>query len=113
VGRACGSLVSHFGYPEYEVAGALARILPNLYLDISPSGPPTVPPAMMREDLKEKKLIGRRIPIEKMVFGSDCVLEDLKAQIDGWLALFEDIGLSASDQDVIWYKNAQSLYHLS
>jgi predicted TIM-barrel fold metal-dependent hydrolase len=105
-------MVSHFGYPEYDVAGALARILPNLYLDISPSAAPTAAPALMREDLKERNLIGRRIPIEKMVFGSDCVLENLRSQIEGWSVLFKEIGLSASDQDLIWYKNGQSLYSL-
>lgn len=103
-------MVSHFGYPEYETAGALARILPNLYLDISPSGPPTAPPALVREDLKERRLIGRRIPLEKMVFGSDCVLEDLPAQVDGWAELFTQIGLSAADQDLIWYQNARRIY---
>lgn len=103
-------LVSHFGFPEYEAAGALARILPNLHLDISPSGPPTAPPDLMRHDLKERKLIGRHIPVEKMLFGSDCYLENLEAQIAGWGTLFDEIGLGKEDQDRIWHKNASDIY---
>lgn len=103
-------LVSHFGFPEYETAGAMARILPNFYLDISPSGPPTAPPDLVRHDLKERKLIGSHIPVEKLLFGSDIYLERVEEQIQKWSSFFKEIGLSASDQDRIWYQNAQAVY---
>lgn len=103
-------LISHFGFPEYEAAGALARILPNFYLDISPSGPPAASPDLVRDDLKERKLIGRHIPPDKLLFGSDVYLERVDEQIHKWGVLFDEIGLTSADKDHIWYKNAQKVY---
>ena len=100
---------SHFGYPDYEVACALARILPNFYIDISTGGPPAAPP-VMREDIFNRQLIGNLVPIEKLLFGSDCILENVPEQIRLWDELFEKIGLSEGDRERIFYKNAAALF---
>jgi uncharacterized protein len=102
-------LASHFGYPDYEVACALARILPNFYIDISTGGPPAAP-SVMREDIFNRRLIGNLVPIEKLLFGSDCILENVPEQIRLWDELFGKIGLSEGDRERIFYKNAAALF---
>jgi predicted TIM-barrel fold metal-dependent hydrolase len=102
-------LACHFGYPDYEIACALARILPNLYIDISTGGPPAAPP-VIRDDIFKRQLIGNLVPIEKLVFGSDCILEKVPEQIKLWNDLFEKLSLSESERELIFYKNAAGLF---
>lgn len=102
-------LACHFGYPDYEIACALARILPNLYIDISTGGPPAAPP-VMRDDIFKRQLIGNLVPIEKLVFGSDCILENVPEQIKLWDELFRKLGLSESERELIFHKNAADLF---
>lgn len=104
--------ISHFGFPEYEAAGAIARLAPNFYLDISPSASPVASQDLVRHDLKERKLIGHHLPVEKLLFGTDCYLERTEDTVHKWAKLFNEIGLSASDQERIWYRNAQQAYAL-
>lgn len=105
-------IVSHFGFPDYEAAGAIARIAPKFYLDISPSGSPAAPPDLVRHDLKERKLIGHHLPVEKLLFGTDIYLERTEDTLQKWAKLFSDIGLSASDREQIWHRNARHAYSL-
>lgn len=105
--------ISHFGFPDHEGSGAIARLPPNFYLDISPSGSPAAPLELVHHDLRKRKLIGHHLPVEKRLFGTDIYLERMEDWLYKWGALFKEIGLSASDQDRIWYQNALEVYPLT
>ena len=54
--------------------------------------------------------IGKEISPRKLVYGSDSDLRRVKGDIERWKAAFDTMGLSADDQDRIFYRNAAYIY---
>lgn len=88
---------------NYEYAASVARWRPNVLLDMS--GGETI-----ERHAEERGLIGREIGIEKLVFGSDCGMDDIREHIDRFEAIYDRLGLSAGDRERLWWRNGAELY---
>ena len=58
----------------------------------------------------EQKLIGTEIGIEKLVFGSDCGMDDIQEHIDRFNVIFDTLKLDADAIERLWWANAAELY---
>lgn len=88
---------------NYEYAASVARWRPNVLLDMS--GGETI-----ERHAEERGLIGREIGIEKLVFGSDCGMDDIREHIDRFEAIYDRLGLSEGDRERLWWRNGAELY---
>lgn len=94
---------AHLGWPDYRTACAIARWRPRLYFDISGGD-------VVHNHIVEGGYIGKEISPRKLVYGSDSDLRRVKGDIERWKAAFDTMGLSADDQDRIFYRNAAYIY---
>ncbi|MBL8594941.1 hypothetical protein VW23_000315 [Devosia insulae DS-56] len=94
---------AHLGWPDYRTASAVARWRPRLYFDISGGD-------VVHNHIVEGGYIGKEISPRKLVYGSDSDLRRVKGDIERWKAAFDTMGLSADDQDRIFYRNAAYIY---
>ena len=79
----CASSGAHLGNQgNYEFATSIARWRPNVALDMS--GGETI-----ERHAVELNLIGGEIGIEKLVFGSDCGMDDIREHIDRFEAIYD------------------------
>lgn len=88
---------------NYEYAASVARWRPNVLLDMS--GGETI-----ERHAEERGLIGREIGIEKLVFGSDCGMDDIREHIDRFEAIYDRLGLSEAERERLWWRNGAELY---
>lgn len=88
---------------NYEYATSIARWRPNVSLDMS--GGETI-----ERHAVELGLIGGEIGIEKLVFGSDCGMDDIREHIDRFEAIYDELKLSESDRERLWWRNAAEIY---
>ncbi|MHB0875430.1 MAG: amidohydrolase family protein [Anaerolineae bacterium] len=97
---------AHMGMPWYEEAAAIARILPNVYLDVSGA------PAGWR---KQKAAAFFREALywpgawRKVLWGSDVAASDVAAALQRDRALVTELGLSESDSDAFFRDTALTL----
>ena len=91
------------GTGNYEEAASVARWRHNVVFDLS--GGETIERHAM-----ERRLIGREIGVEKLVWGSDCRTEEIGQHVDRFRWMFEALGLSDEECDRIWYRNAAELF---
>lgn len=96
---------AHMGWPDYRTSCAVARWRPRLYFDIS--GGDTV-----FNHIVEGGYIGTEIMPRKLVYGSDSDHRRMKGDIQKWKAAFDDMGLTADEQDQIFYRNAARIFGL-
>ncbi len=96
---------AHLGWPDYRTACAVARWRPRLYFDVS--GGDTV-----HNHILEGGYIGKEISPRKLVYGSDCDHRRMKEDLLRWKAAFDDMGLTADEQDQIFYRNAARIFGL-
>ena len=91
------------GTGNYEEASSVARWRHNVVFDLS--GGETIERHAM-----ERRLIGREIGVEKLVWGSDCGNEEIGQHVDRFRWIFEALGLNDEERDRIWYRNAAELF---
>jgi predicted TIM-barrel fold metal-dependent hydrolase len=94
---------AHLGYGLYDSAAAVARWRRNVSFDISGG-------KVVRRHILERNMIGREVLPEKLLFGSDCDVAHMSREVTAWMEGFDEIGLSADDQDKIFYRNAAAIF---
>lgn len=94
---------AHLGYGLYDSAAAVARWRRNVSFDISGG-------KVVRRHIVERRMINHEILPEKLLFGSDCDVAHMSREVTAWMDAFEDLGLSADDQDKIFYRNAAAIF---
>ena len=96
---------AHLGWPDYRTACAIARWRPRLYFDVSGGD-------VVHNHIVQGGYIKNEISPRKLVYGSDGDLHRIKGDIARWKAAFDTIGLSADEQDAIFYRNAARIFGL-
>lgn len=96
---------AHLGWPDYRTACAIARWRPRLYFDISGGD-------VVHNHIVEGGYIGKEISPRKLLYGSDCDLKRMKADLLRWKAAFDKMGLTEDQQDMIFYRNAAHIFGL-
>jgi len=91
------------GTGNYESAASVARWRHNVHFDLS--GGDTI-----EQHSVERGLIGREIGVEKLVWGSDCGIDEIQEHVDRFVKIFEDLNLTEDQQDRIWYRNAAEMF---
>lgn len=93
------------GTGNYDEAASVARWRRWVYFDLS--GGRTI-----ERHAVERGIIGREIAVEKLVFGSDCPADEVHEHVARFAAIFDQLGLSDEERDLIWYRNAAELFGL-
>lgn len=94
---------AHMGYGEYDLSCAVARWRRNVYFDISGGD-------VVRRHLTERGYIGKEISPNKLMFGSDCVIERIGEEVRLWLEALEAIGLTQEEINRVMYYNAANMF---
>ncbi|AZI44370.1 TIM-barrel fold metal-dependent hydrolase [Deinococcus psychrotolerans] len=94
---------AHLGWPDYRTACAIARWRPRLYFDVSGGD-------VVHHHIVEGGYIGREISPRKLVYGSDSDLNRIAGDVKRWRDAFDAMGLSADDQEQIFYRNAAHIF---
>ncbi len=94
---------AHLGYGLYDSAAAVARWRRNVTFDISGG-------QVVRRHIVERRMIMNEILPEKLVFGTDCDVAHMSREVTAWMEAFDELGLSADDQDKIFYRNAAAIF---
>ncbi|MCC6383009.1 MAG: amidohydrolase family protein, partial [Dehalococcoidia bacterium] len=90
---------------NYEYAASVARWRHNVWFDMS--GGETI-----ERHALERKLIGTEIGLEKLVFGSDCPMDEIRTHIDRFEAMYDLLELSDDQRERLWWRNAAEIYGL-
>ena len=90
---------------NYEYASSVARWRHNVWFDMS--GGETI-----ERHAVERELIGKEIGIEKLVFGSDCPMDEIKEHIDRFHAIYDQLGLDEDQRERLWWRNGAEIYGL-
>jgi predicted TIM-barrel fold metal-dependent hydrolase len=93
------------GTGNYDEAASVARWRRWVYFDMS--GGRTI-----ERHAVERNIIGGEIAIEKLVFGSDCPADEVHEHVDRFAAIFDELGLTDEERDLVWYRNAAELFGL-
>jgi uncharacterized protein len=91
------------GTGNYDAAASVARWRHNVHFDLS--GGETI-----EQHAVERGLIGREIGVEKLVWGSDCGIEEIQEHVDRFVQIFDDLRLTEDQVDRIWYRNAAEMF---
>jgi len=94
---------AHLGYGLYDSAAAVARWRRNVYFDISGG-------TVVRRHLLERNMLRSEVSTRKLVWGSDCDMAHMSRELSAWMAAFETVGLSAEDQDDIFWGTAAHIF---
>ena len=94
---------AHLGYGLYDSAAAVARWRRNVTFDISGG-------AVVRRHIIDRQMIYKEILPEKLVWGSDCDVTHMSRELTSWMDAFNAMGMSADDQDKIFYRNAAHIF---
>ncbi|GAB4320379.1 MAG: hypothetical protein Kow0010_00130 [Dehalococcoidia bacterium] len=90
---------------NYDYAASVARWRHNVWFDMS--GGETI-----ERHAVERKLIGVEIGVEKLVFGSDCGMDEIREHIDRFEAIFDQLGLDEDARERMWWRNGAEIYGL-
>lgn len=94
---------------NYDYAASVARWRHNVYFDMS--GGETI-----ERHLVDRKLLAANsrgeFGVEKLVFGSDCGMDEIREHINRFEAMFEELGLAEDEQERLWWRNAAEIYGL-
>ncbi len=96
---------AHLGYGWYDEACAVARWRGNVSFDVSGG-------TVVRRHIAERRLIRSEIHPMKLCWGSDCSIPHMSRELSGWMEEFERLGLTADEQDQIFYRTAARIFHL-
>jgi predicted TIM-barrel fold metal-dependent hydrolase len=94
---------AHLGYGLYDSAAAVARWRRNVYFDISGG-------TVVRRHLLERRMLRSEVSTRKLVWGSDCDLAHMSRELTTWMQAFEELGLSAEEQDQIFWGTAAHIF---
>jgi uncharacterized protein len=94
---------AHLGYGLYDSAAAVARWRRNVYFDISGG-------AVVRRHLLERRMLGTEVSTRKLVWGSDCDMAHMSRELTTWMQAFDELGLSADEQDQIFWGTAAHIF---
>ncbi len=94
---------AHLGYGLYDSAAAVARWRRNVSFDISGG-------AVVRRHILDREMIYKEILPEKLLWGSDCDVTHMSRELTAWMDAFNTMGMSADDQDKIFYRNAAAIF---
>ncbi len=90
---------------NYEYSASVARWRHNVWFDMS--GGETI-----ERHAVERKLIGTEFGIEKLVFGSDCGMDEVRDHIDRFEAMYDLLGLNDDERERLWWRNGAEIYGL-
>lgn len=90
---------------NYDYAASVARWRHNVYFDMS--GGETI-----ERHAIERKLIGTEFGIEKLVWGSDCDMDEIRNHINRFEAMFDLLELTEDERERLWWRNAAEIYGL-
>lgn len=93
------------GTGNYDETASVARWRRWVFFDMS--GGRTI-----ERHAVERGLIGKEIPIEKLIFGSDCAADEIHEHVERFIEIFDGLGLTEEEKDVLWYRNAAELFGL-
>lgn len=97
---------AHFGGTgNYDEAASVARWRRWVYFDMSGG-------RTLERHAMERGLIGKEIPVEKLIFGSDCPADEVHEHVERFVRMFDELGLSEEEKDLLWYRNAAELFGL-
>ena len=94
---------AHLGYGLYDSAAAVARWRRNVSFDISGG-------AVVRRHIVDREMIYKEVLPNKLVWGSDCDVTHMSRELTAWMDAFTAMGMSADDQDKIFYRNAAAIF---
>lgn len=94
---------AHLGYGWYDEACAIARWRGNVSFDISGG-------TVVRRHIIERQLIRKEIHPIKLMWGSDCGIPHMSRELTGWMEEFQRMGLTAEEQDQIFYGTAARIF---
>jgi predicted TIM-barrel fold metal-dependent hydrolase len=94
---------AHLGYGLYDSAAAVARWRRNVFFDISGG-------AVVRRHLLERRMLGSEVSTLKLTWGSDCDMAHMSRELTSWMQAFEQIGMSAEEQDQIFWGTAAHIF---
>jgi predicted TIM-barrel fold metal-dependent hydrolase len=94
---------AHLGYGLYDSAAAVARWRRNIYFDISGG-------TVVRRPLLDRHMLRSEVSTRKLVWGSDCDMAHMSRELSAWMAAFDSIGLSAEEQDHIFWGTAARIF---
>lgn len=90
---------------NYQFSASVARWRHNVYLDMS--GGDTIERHAM-----EGRLIGHEIGLEKLVWGSDCRMEEIAEHIERFNAMYDILELDDDQRNRLWWANGAEIYGL-
>lgn len=90
---------------NYEFATSVARWRHNVWFDMS--GGDTI-----ERHAVERKLIGTEIGFEKLIFGSDCGMDEIREHVDRFEAIYDLLDLSEEQRERLWWRNGAEIYGL-
>jgi predicted TIM-barrel fold metal-dependent hydrolase len=93
------------GTGNYDEAASVARWRRWVFFDMSGG-------RTLERHAVERGLIGKEIPLEKLIFGSDCAADEVHLHVERFQQIFEDLGLSEEERDLLWYRNVAELFGL-
>jgi predicted TIM-barrel fold metal-dependent hydrolase len=97
---------AHFGGTgNYDEAASVARWRRWVFFDMSGG-------RTLERHAMERGLIGKEIPIEKLIFGSDCGADEIHEHVERFTRMFEELGLTEEEKDLLWYRNAAEMFGL-
>lgn len=94
---------AHLGYGLYDSAAAVARWRRNVYFDISGG-------TVVRRHLMERRMLRGEVSTMKLTWGSDSDLTHMSRELTAWMQEFEALGLSADEQDQIFWRTAAYIF---
>jgi uncharacterized protein len=94
---------AHLGYGLYDSAAAVARWRRNVYFDISGG-------TVVRRHLIERNMLRSEVSTLKLTWGSDCDMAHMSRELSNWMQAFASIGLSAEEQDQIFWGTAARIF---
>lgn len=90
---------------NYEYSASVARWRHNVWFDMS--GGETIERHAM-----ERNLIGVEFGFEKLVWGSDCGMDEIRTHIDRFEAMYEKLKLTEDQVERLWWRNGAEIYGL-
>lgn len=94
---------------NYDYATSVARWRHNVYFDMS--GGETIERHMVERKLLAANSQGE-FGHEKLIFGSDCGMDEIREHIDRFEVIYDQLGLSEDERERLWWRNGAELYGL-
>lgn len=94
---------------NYDYATSVARWRHNVYFDMS--GGETIERHMVERKLLAANNQGE-FGVEKLIFGSDCGMDEVREHIDRFERIYDELGLTDDERERLWWRNGAELYGL-